>query len=581
MKKLFIILLLTLLLVPAALAAGDEVPVYAVDATSWIVGKDPNAYTPQRMIDDDAETSFQFSLKTTPLGREYVYFYFAGPADIGELWIKNGFWRITNGLDQYTRNCRVKTMTVDFEVAGSGDYSDPVTVQLPDDTARRDWTRVDLGTHEGVTAVRFLIREIYTGTKFLSDVCISEVKFFAAETDTAGISSGSGDPGDGAVSSGASGGDGTDWSRAYEDLVMNRRYLTYGQEYDITTRGDYEIAFCLHDMDGDGIPEIIISNGVDYMAGRTNYVYGIRNGRIVYLGDAGFRESELYYYPGAAYPGLFCFDGNMGYYDMYYYTVDGTGVVYHSVFTEQYVTDDDPYTWLETPIIKQNTADRALFDLARSESGRAGLKTYTLSDISALGGWQAFVEATFGGAAADGSWRTAYRALITTRGYRDYVRAVDPMFDETLADRDEYGVSEIFSLYDIDRDSVPELIVTTVYGAEQADVFTCAGGEVKWLGTMGGDNFFQFMFGYDGRPCLFAAMGGPAMSIDAYTVENGSLVRTAVGSTEVNADGDDIVGIFMYTDDDALYQLLRATFLGEGTDTADVVPMVGAEDLSL
>ena len=580
MKKLIIILLLTLLLVPAALAAGDEVPVYAVDATSWIVGKDPNAYTPQRMIDGDAATSFQFSLKTTPLGREYVYFYFTGAEDIGELWIKNGFWRITSGLDQYTRNCRVKAMTVDFEAAGSGIYADPVRVQLPDDTARRDWTRVDLGIHKGVTSVRFLIQEVYTGTKFTNDVCISEVKFFAAGT-SAGISSGSDDPDGGAVASGSSDSGGADWSRAYEDLVMNRRYLTYGQEYDTATRGDYEIAFCLHDMDGDGVPEIIISNGVDYMAGRTNYVYGFRSGKIVYLGDAGFRESELYYYPGAAYPGLFCFDGNMGYYDVYYYTVDGTGVVCVSVFTEQYVTDDDPYTWLDTPIIKQNTSDRALFDLARSESGQTSLKTYTLGDITAMGGWQAFVEATFGGAAADGSWRTAYRTLMTTRAYRDDIRAADPMFGDALADRDEYGVSEIFSLYDIDRDGTPELIVTTVYGVEQADVFTCADGKVRWLGTMGGDNFFQFMFGYEGRPCLFAAMGGPAMSIDAYTVENGSLVRSAVGRTEVNAEGDDIVGLFMYVDDDALYQLLRATFLGEGTDTADVVPLVGAEDLPL
>ena len=593
MKKTALILLALLILTGFA-AAETEVPVQSVDATSWIVGKDPGAYTPQRMIDGDAATSFQFSVKTTPLGQEYVYFYFRDPADIGTLWIKNGFWRITSGLDQYTRNCRVKSMTVDFQYAGTNGFADPVQVQLPDDTARRDWTRVDLGPHEGVTAVRFLIREIYKGSKFPNDVCISEVKFFAADTGTGQSAPGTGSsddgtgrgaPGTGTASDSSAGvsspSGGADWSRLYEDLVMNARYLSYGQEYDTSTTGDMAVAFCLHDMDGDGVPEIIISNGVDYMAGRTNYVYGIRNGRIVYLGNAGFRDSILMCWPGSNYPGLTCFDGNMGYYDLYYYTVNDREVIYSPVYTEQYVTDDDPYTWLDEPIIKKNTADQALFDLTRSGAGAEEIKMFTLSDIMACGGWQAFVDAVFGGAAANEDWRTAYRAFTASGEYRDYIQPVDPLFNDTFADRDEYGVWENFSLGDIDLDGTPELIVTSIYGLEQADVFTFTGGQVRHLGVMGGDNFFQIMFSYEGRPCLYAAMGGPAMTIDAYTVENGALIRAAAARTEVNADGDDTVGITMYTDDDALRRLLEGTFLGKGTDEAVIMPIYSLEELPL
>ena len=593
MKKTAMILL-TLLILTGFAAAETEARVFSVDATSWIVGKDPGAYTPQRMIDGDETTSFQFSVKTTPLGQEYVYFYFTYPSDIGELWIKNGFWRITSGLDQYTRNCRVKAMTVDFQYNGTGDFADPVKVQLPDDTARRDWTKVDLGVHENVIAARFLIREIYKGSKFPNDVCISEVKFFAADTGTAQSAPGTGSsddsvgrgtPGAGTASDSSAGvsspSGGADWSRLYEDLVMNARYLTYGQEYDTATTGDMAVAFCLHDMDGDGVPEIIISNGVDYMAGRTNYVYGIRSGRIVYLGNAGFRDSILMRWPGSNYPGLTCFDGNMGYYDLYYYTVNDREVTYSPVYTEQYVTDDDPYTWLDEPIIKKHTADQALFDMTRKGTGAEEIRMFTLSDIMACGGWQAFVDAVFGGGAANEDWRAAYKSFLSSLDYRKYIRAVDPQFTQMLADRDEYGVWENFSLLDIDLNGTPEIIVTSIYGVEQADVFTYTGGEVTHLGVMGGDNFFQFMFSYEDRPCLYAAMGGPAMVIDAYTVENGALLRIGAARTEVNADGDDTVGITMFTDDDALRRLLEGTFLGKGTDEAVMLPIYSMEELPL
>ncbi len=179
MKRIIATLLILLTLFAGAAAAESEVPIQYADATSWIVGKDPNAYAPQKMLDGIETTSFQFSTLTTPLGKEYVYFYFYGPSEIDSLWIKNGFWKITNGLDQYTRNCRVKSMTVEFRYSYSGVYTDGMTVTLADDPYRYNWTKVSLGNHTDVVSVRFLIQSIYYGTKFPNDVCISEVRFMS------------------------------------------------------------------------------------------------------------------------------------------------------------------------------------------------------------------------------------------------------------------------------------------------------------------------------------------------------------------------------------------------------------------
>lgn len=151
------------------------VPAYGVSATSWIVGKDPNAYTPERMVDWDADTSFQFSTKTTPLGKAYMYFDFTYPAAMDEMWIMNGFWKNADGLDRYNRNCRIKKMTVDFRYEGSNTYKDALIVTLPDDQVRSDWTVIDLGAREKVTQVRVLVQEIYKGTKYPNDVCVTEV----------------------------------------------------------------------------------------------------------------------------------------------------------------------------------------------------------------------------------------------------------------------------------------------------------------------------------------------------------------------------------------------------------------------
>ena len=163
---------------PEEVAPGVvSVPVSRVEASSWIEGKKPDAYKPFRMTDGSEHTAWQFSTKKSRLKETYAYFYFDEPQEIDALWIKNGFWTVTEGLDQYTRNSRVKELGIAFRYEGSDDWTDKRTEKLPDDKKRKDWQKVSLGSHSRVTGIRFRIMSIYKGKKFPKDVCISEVMF--------------------------------------------------------------------------------------------------------------------------------------------------------------------------------------------------------------------------------------------------------------------------------------------------------------------------------------------------------------------------------------------------------------------
>lgn len=158
-----------------------QVPVSRVDAASYIVGKnDPTSYAPFRVNDGDEATAYQFSTKTSPVGQAYLIFTFDSPVSLDEMWMKNGFWRVTDGKDQYARNSRVKKMTVFVQYEGSRYFQELKSVTLKDDKERRDWKVIDLLNVQNVTAVRIRIDAIYKGSKYPSDVCISEIMFVQA-----------------------------------------------------------------------------------------------------------------------------------------------------------------------------------------------------------------------------------------------------------------------------------------------------------------------------------------------------------------------------------------------------------------
>ena len=169
------------------------------------------------------------------------------------------------------------------------------------------------------------------------------------------------------------------WSELYRTFVMDGRYLELGQRYELEEIPYWDpIMFALYDMDGDGIPELFIFNGGLSMAERTNYVYTLSGNYVVYAGAAGFRESVLTYIADTRYPGVFCEDGNMGYYRTYYYYFSDGVVQIEFVSAIEYEDTSAMDEYTET----RETEDEALYDASKTTHER--LQFYSLAEIQSM-----------------------------------------------------------------------------------------------------------------------------------------------------------------------------------------------------
>ena len=98
------------------------------------------------------------------------------------------------------------------------------------------------------------------------------------------------------------------WKYQYYDFVINGRFWAY--DYDSIYIDSKNTA--IFDMDADGIPELLIHNNDDSMAGSTYLTFTFRNDEVVFAGETGFRDCVLTCSTDTEYPGIFCTDGNMG-----------------------------------------------------------------------------------------------------------------------------------------------------------------------------------------------------------------------------------------------------------------------------
>lgn len=166
------------------------------------------------------------------------------------------------------------------------------------------------------------------------------------------------------------------WSEVYENFVLNQN-VTYNDsgsmlmdENSFTVngvqffKGKYsEPKFSLYDMDGNGVPELIIYNGASALAAGAVHVFACENGQVIYLGKIGFRGCELYCCEGSSLQGLFCTDGNNGVFRTEYYELQNGGIVSQELDASSIDNDIRGY-----------------------------LSFYTIDEIRAMG-WDAFINA--------------------------------------------------------------------------------------------------------------------------------------------------------------------------------------------
>lgn len=109
----------------------------------------------------------------------------------------------------------------------------------------------------------------------------------------------------------------TGWSEAYRDFLLNQKFRSSGQTYHDLEKDGEAIQVSLQDMDGNGIPELILTNGEFAHAYLDSFVYTYSNGAVSYAGNLG--NSYVYFVSkDASYPGVYRLFSGDGYYIGYY-----------------------------------------------------------------------------------------------------------------------------------------------------------------------------------------------------------------------------------------------------------------------
>ena len=210
-----------------------------------------------------------------------------------------------------------------------------------------------------------------------------------------------------------------DWSSAYRTFVLENDYL----REDRTWSG--APAFALHDLDGDGTPELLARNNATDPSARTSYVYTASDAGLRYAGNTGFRGAADHFAPGSGYPGLYCLEDTGGTLRGTYYALDNGVVTAQPVLT---ILRPAGQSSLFPCTITQDTRDNDLLAVflpqaasARGQASGTVLTYRTVPEIRAMG-WDAFAAEALQGDntlfrdVSLGHWAWPYARFVCDRG---------------------------------------------------------------------------------------------------------------------------------------------------------------------
>ena len=188
----------------------------------------------------------------------------------------------------------------------------------------------------------------------------------------------------------ASAGPSSSWSAACETFILDEGYRSTEQTWSSAP------SFALHDMDGDGIPELLASSGTGSGEERTAYVYTAVYDQLRFAGNAGIYGPADHYASGSGYPGLYCLGGRGDLHQGVYYTLKNGQVVSEPVLTITPNNEVMPVTFTITQI----TGDADLFDLFFPRgtvslwTAPGTVLTFRTADQIRAMGWDDFVSAS-------------------------------------------------------------------------------------------------------------------------------------------------------------------------------------------
>ena len=185
-----------------------------------------------------------------------------------------------------------------------------------------------------------------------------------------------------------------DWQDAYRAFLLEDGFRKTGRTY--SDSADYPIRFSLYDLDGDFRPELLLRDPMRAMAQEPYDVYTVRNGgEVDYIGRIGIRGGTLHYAPGRGYDGVFSYDGSLGYYTGWYYTMaDGT-LVTQRVMEAEIENDTITETWVTADAGLKKAFSAAYDGPVTKYTGKGTLPSFSVREIEALG-WDVFLAGSCG-----------------------------------------------------------------------------------------------------------------------------------------------------------------------------------------
>ena len=185
----------------------------------------------------------------------------------------------------------------------------------------------------------------------------------------------------------------TDWQDAYRAFLLEEGFRSTGRTY--SDSADYPIRFSLYDLDGDFRPELLLRDPMRAMAQEPYDVYTVREGAVEYIGRIGIRGGALHYAPGRGHDGVFSYDGSLGYYTGWYYTMaDGT-LVTQRVIEAVIANDQITETWVTADAGLKAAFSAAYDGPVTKYTSKNALPSFSIQEIEALG-WDVFLDGSCG-----------------------------------------------------------------------------------------------------------------------------------------------------------------------------------------
>lgn len=136
---------------------------FTYEAENLIDGKPGTCWTP----------SYTRKLSREAIG-ETVEIVLSAPASVSEISILNGY---AAEKDIYYANSRVRTMEISFRRTGKDYFADSIDFELKNNIWD-EYQTIAFSPRENVEAVKFQIKSVYEGTRYVEDVCISEIAIY-------------------------------------------------------------------------------------------------------------------------------------------------------------------------------------------------------------------------------------------------------------------------------------------------------------------------------------------------------------------------------------------------------------------